>query len=75
MNVSVCFIITFGFSIAPFQHLVDKVSLNQMVGSSNPLWRTNNVSGRTNRAELIQNQSRNKIWLIFLLPKNNIKLI
>ena len=36
---------------------------------------TNDVSVRTNRTELIQNQSENKIWLIFLLPKNNIKII
>ena len=36
---------------------------------------TNDVSVRTNRIELIQNQSENKIWLIFLLPKNNIKII
>ena len=27
---------------------------------------TNDVSVRTNRTELMQNQSENKIWLIFL---------
>ena len=43
-------------------------------GGSSPLIRTNDVSVRTNRTELIQNQSE-KIWLIFLLPKNNIKII
>ena len=32
-------------------------------------------SVRTNRTKLIQNQSENKIWLIFLLSKNNIKII
>ena len=42
---------------------------------SNPSLSTNDVSVRTNRTELIQNQSENKIWLIFLLPKNNIKII
>ena len=36
---------------------------------------TNDVSVRTNRTELIQNQSENKIWLIFLLSINNIKII
>ena len=34
---------------------------------------TNDVSVRTNRTELIQNQSENKIWLIFLLPKTILK--
>ena len=43
-------------------------------GGSSPLIRTNDVSVRTNRTELIQNQSE-KIWLIFLLPKNNIRII
>ena len=47
----------------------------QRRGGSSPFIRTNDVSVRTNRTELIQNQSENKIWLIFLLPKNNIKII
>ena len=54
---------------APLAQLVEQLTLNQMVGGSNPLWRTNDVSVRTNRTELIQNQSENKIWLIFLLHK------
>ena len=47
----------------------------QRRGGSSPLIRTNDVSVRTNRTELIQNQSENKIWLIFLLSINNIKII
>ena len=44
------------------------------VGSS-PTDGTNDVSVRTNRTELIQNQSENKIWLFFLLSINNMKII
>ncbi len=39
------------------------------------LRRTNDVSVRTNRTDRYKNQSENKIWLIFLLFKNNIKII
>ena len=45
------------------------------VTGSIPVVSSNDVSVRTNRTELIQNQSENKIWLIFLLSKNNIKII
>ena len=34
---------------------------------SSPFTRTNDVSVRTNRTELIQNQSGNKVWLIFFV--------
>ena len=48
----------------------------QRRGGSSPLIRTNDVSVRTfYRTEKYKNQSVNKIWLIFLLPKNNIKII
>ena len=37
--------------------------------------RTNNESIRTIRIDKYKNQSENKIWLIFLLPKNENKNI
>lgn len=40
-----------------------------------PIASTNDVSVRTNRTDGYKNQSENKIWLIFLLLKNNIKII
>ena len=40
-----------------------------------PIASTNDVSVRTNRTDRYKNQSENKIWLIFLLLKNNIKII
>ena len=48
----------------------------QRCGGSSPFIRTNDVSVRTfYRIERYRNQSENKIWLIFLLLKNNIKII
>ena len=48
----------------------------QRRGGSSPFIRTNDVSVRTfYRTDRYRNQSENKIWLIFLLPKNNIKVI
>ena len=55
-------------------HSTQNVAKFLHVGSS-PTNGTNDFSVRTNRTELIQNQSENKIWLIFLLFKNNIKII
>ena len=42
---------------------------------STPLISTNDVSVRTNRTDKYKYQSENKIWLIFLLLKPNIKII
>ena len=48
----------------------------QRRGGSSPFIRTNDESVRTfYGTERYKNQSENKIWLIFLLPKNNIKII
>ena len=55
--------------------VLDKFLENIEISTILNNYRTNDVSVLTNRPELIQNQSENKIWLIFLLPKNNIKLI
>ena len=46
--------------------------LNSRAGSI-PAICTNDVSVRTNKTDRYKNQSENKIWLIFLLSKNNIK--
>ena len=40
-----------------------------------PIASTNGLSVRTNKTDRYKNQSENKIWLIFLLLKNNIKII
>ena len=48
----------------------------QRRGGSSPFIRTNDVSVRTfYRTDRYRNQSENKIWLIFLLSINNIKII
>ena len=47
----------------------------QRRGGSSPFIRTNDVSIRTNRTELIQNQSENKIWLFFLCEKKYKNLL
>ena len=53
---------------------IEYLATNQEVGGSNPSSRTNDVSVRTfYKTERYKNQSENKIWLIFLLTKNNIK--
>ena len=40
-----------------------------------PIASTNGLSVCSNKTDRYKNQSENKIWLIFLLLKNNIKII
>ena len=55
--------------------VLDKILENIEISTTLNNYRTNDVSVRTNWTVLIQNQSENKIWLIFLLSKNNIRII
>ena len=64
------------FIYASIAQLVEQGTENPCVTGSIPVRGTNDVSVRTfYRTERYKNQSENKIWLIFLLLKNNIKII